>query len=171
MTEFSIDGEYVVRVDYSQSLDQMIEAGKYAWANHMVIKRSSFPVTGKERSGERKIHLLYPNGKEASTDEVNQWNVKHGFHHACLEELLALGAAYPDLQMNYPIVALGSVSVIGLRQCPELFHRFKDGATSFGPESKERALLITEEQGWNIAGPWEREHRFAIIKSVHDYQF
>lgn len=105
--------------------------------------------------------MLYGNGKAVTSDMVETYIRQNHYRHAFLEELLALGAAFPDLQMNFPIVALGSVSE--LLECPELYRNFKDEATSFGPESLERALLVTKSQGWLGDGFWERPHRFAIV--------
>ncbi|MFA6593940.1 MAG: hypothetical protein WCT16_01655 [Candidatus Buchananbacteria bacterium] len=107
-----------VIVDFSQNLEQMIVAGCYNWKNDN-ITANHFPIMG---SGKQSvlIELLWFNqyfkdGDEviAKLAEVNAWltEQKAGYKYrwATIAELLALGIAFPDLQRQFPIGALGSI--------------------------------------------------------------
>lgn len=108
---------FPVVVDYTQTLKQMISAGKYDWANDN-ITAEHFPIngTGKE---ENDITLFHFNRSISSNDAIAEMD-KAGFRSATIEELLALGASQPELQKQFPIVALGSVwpSPGGIRYVP-----------------------------------------------------
>lgn len=106
-------------VDCGQDLAQMILAGGYDSVNSD-ITADHFPLA--KGSGKRavKVDLLhfncyFNNGDEvvAKLKEVNDWLAEQGasyrYRFARVEELLALGAAYRDLQRKYPIGALGSI--------------------------------------------------------------
>jgi len=107
-------GTYKVTVDYGQSLDTMITAGRYDWKNGD-INDQNFPISGR-RTSETEIALFHFN-KGMSTDAVLAELDKRGFRAATLPELLALGADQPELQRQFPIIALGSVwrDPIGIR--------------------------------------------------------
>lgn len=98
---------YPVTVSYDLSLAEMIDAGGYDWSNPNIIAES-FPVGG---AGEQERELVLVNlGRHASsTEEVLAEIDRQGLRPAVIEELLAFGAAYPDKQREFPIVALGSV--------------------------------------------------------------
>lgn len=96
----------VVTVDYAMTLPQMIAAGKYDWVNSDITQKN-FPI---EPSGAVEVPLeLVDFGRSVGSDEVLAEFDRRGLRAATLPELLALGAAYPDLQRQFPIVALGSV--------------------------------------------------------------
>lgn len=92
-------------VNYDQSLAEMIAAGKYDWVNGDITQKN-FPVKGK---GQVELPLeLVHFGRLVGSDEVLAECERRGLRAATLPELLALGAAYPDPQRQFPIVALGS---------------------------------------------------------------
>jgi hypothetical protein len=95
--------EYVVSVDYGKKLEDMIAVGQYDWKNGD-INSKNFQVTGGEGVVETKLELVHLN-KVASTKEVEAYLEENGFRPATLEELLAFGATYPDVQREFPIVA------------------------------------------------------------------
>lgn len=102
----SICGTYRVTLDYGQSLDAMIAAGRYDW-NNVDINAQNFPITG---SGTSEIEIvLFRFVKSMSASAVQAELDKRGFRTATLPELLALGASQPKLQRQFSIVALGSV--------------------------------------------------------------
>ena len=127
-----------VTVDYSRSLAEMIGAGKYDWVN-FDITAEHFPITG---TGKAEVNLVLVHFNRAmSTNEVLDDFKKRGLRPAKIEELLALGERYPDLQREFPIVALGSAfeNPRGRRYCPFLW---RVGA--------ERGLdLRLLERGWS----------------------
>lgn len=111
-------------VDYNMTLEQMIVAGNYDWKNDD-LNTKNFPVKGegiqwfefdlvdpkKGISSEDALKLL-----EKDSDPANPWMP------AQTEHLLALGAAFPDLQRKNPLVALGSVALVrGNRHVPYLY--------------------------------------------------
>src|SRR3989344_871017 len=110
---------FKITVDYSQPLAEAIKAGKYDWVNEN-ITREHFPKT---REGKKEVAVaLLHFGKAISSDEAFAEIKKQGCRAAVLEELLALGAAQPELQRQFPIIALGSVwsGPGGLRFVPGL---------------------------------------------------
>lgn len=103
--QVSGDG-FIVTVDYSKSLAEMVASGHYDWKNSDIVAEH-FPTTQKGVN-EVKLELVHLD-KNASTDEVLRYLDEHGYRPATLLELLAFGAKYPDEQKKYPVVALGSV--------------------------------------------------------------
>lgn len=97
---------YLVTVNYGMTLEQMIAAGEYSSRNND-ITAEHFPFTGIGQV-EVELHLVHL-GRNASTDAVLAELDRRGLRPAKIEELLALGAKYPDLQKEFPLVALGSV--------------------------------------------------------------
>ena len=146
----SINGkldEYVVSVNYGMGLAEMIAAGQYDWKNSD-INTDNFPVTG-EGVVETKLELVHLD-KVASTDEVEAYLEENGLRLATIEELLAFGATYPDVQREFPVIALGSswVSRDGHRHVPYL-----DG---YGTE---RGLGLD----W-LDDPWDVVCRFLAVR-------
>ncbi|PIR72123.1 MAG: hypothetical protein COU42_02245 [Candidatus Nealsonbacteria bacterium CG10_big_fil_rev_8_21_14_0_10_36_24] len=137
----------MVIVDYSQTLAQMIKAGNYGWVNND-ITQEHFPIAGSGKQEEEIVLFCF--GKNISSGDAIAEMEKQGFRPARIEELLALGAAYPGLQKQFPIVALGSVwqDPVSSRLVPYL-NWFSD----------ERLLhLLWFEGGWG--GDW----RFAAVR-------
>jgi hypothetical protein len=114
--------QYSVIIDYAKSVEQMKSDGQYDWSNDN-INGENFPITGEEVV-ETKLELVHLN-KVASTKEVEAYLEENGFRPATLEELLAFGATFPDVQREYPVVALGSswVHRYGFRDVPYLHRR------------------------------------------------
>ncbi len=126
-------------VDYSRSLAKMVKAGNYDYVNNNIIEKN-FPlhfrsqtevtaVGGGPFRTPGRVHedngefVLVHLDRIATTDEVLQHLNKLGLEPAEIEELLAFGEKYPDIQREYPIVVLGSVwrSPDGYRFCPGLY--------------------------------------------------
>lgn len=106
-----------VTVDRDKKLKAMIEAGRYDYANSDITDKH-FPVEG---SGTVEIDIeLVHYGRDMSTDAVLKDLDARGLRPAKIEELLALGATKPELQREFPIIALGSVwqDLHGDRDCP-----------------------------------------------------
>lgn len=96
---------YHLIVDYAQSLKQMIAAGYYDWVNPDIEKNFSVQGSGRVELGAELIHL----NRNVSSDEALKELDRLGYRAATAEELLAFGAAYPEKQREFPIVALGTV--------------------------------------------------------------
>lgn len=95
-----------VTVDYGMTLEQMIAAGRYDSQNGD-ITAEHFPLQGTGKV-EVELHLVHLN-KVVSTEEVLAELDRRNLRPAKIEEILALGAKYPNLQKEFPVVALGSV--------------------------------------------------------------
>jgi hypothetical protein len=97
---------YPITVDCSQTLEQMIAAGNYDWVNSDITSEA-FPVKGKgvvQIPDAKPVHF----GRKMSSDAAIAELDKMGLRPATHTELLAFGAKYPELQRQFPIVALGS---------------------------------------------------------------
>ena len=140
---------YNVVVDYNLSLVEMIKAGKYDWVNDGITQKH-FPLQEK---GLGKIGftitLLHLN-RYISSDEAIEKISEAGYRPATLPELLALGESQPELQRQFPIVALGSVWQCrgGPRCVPYLWY---DGS--------ERRLDLTL-----FERDWSPHYRFAVAR-------
>ncbi|MGH3001523.1 MAG: hypothetical protein ACRDM1_02440 [Gaiellaceae bacterium] len=96
-----------LRVDYDRSLADLVAAGGYDRANEYVTE-SLFPILGRG-SGDVEIVLVCVE-RAASTEEVLRELDRPELRLGRIAELLALGAAQPELQRSFPIVALGSAA-------------------------------------------------------------
>ena len=133
-------------VDFGKSLEEMIAAGKYDWRNNDITS-ARFPITGGGRvSVDAK---LFHFNRTMTSDEVGRELDKAGYRSATIAELLAFGAAFPEVQRQFPVIALGSVgSVFGFRLVPCLRRR---GA--------ERNLYLS----WHD-GAWDDVCRFLAVR-------
>lgn len=97
----------------------MIAAGNYDHRNSH-ITAENFPITGNGQV-TTEIVLVHFNRDIESDDAVKEQE-QMGLRPATLPELLAFGAKYPDVQREFPIVALGSswVDPFGDRHVPSL---------------------------------------------------
>lgn len=101
--------EITLTVDYSRTVQEMINAGNYDWTNNdITVKHFPLPT---ELSGKKvpvSTKLFHFNRSISSKDATSEMD-KAGYRPATLAELLALGEAHPELQKEFPLVALGSV--------------------------------------------------------------
>ena len=114
-----VDETYKVIVDYGLSLAEMVKAGKYDWFNDDITDKR-FEVQG---DGQHEVELVLVHlNRNATTKEVLEYLHNQGLEPAKIEHLLAFGATYPELQKQFPIIALGSsfVDVSGDRFYPYL---------------------------------------------------
>ena len=113
-----------VIVDYSKSLQEMIAAGAYDYVNSN-ITAENFPVNG-EGQQEHDLVLFHFARRIPSDDAIAEME-RAGYEPGDIADLLALGADQPELQRQFPIVALKSVwrGPFGSRYVPCLC---RDGA-------------------------------------------
>ena len=104
-TKKAVGDIYTAVVDYSMSLSDMIKVGKYDRVNGN-ITAENFPINGSDKV-EVSFELVHLN-KPASSEEVLLHMEKNNLRPVNLEELLAFGAKYPEIQREFPICALGS---------------------------------------------------------------
>ena len=108
-----------ITVDYNRSLVEMVKTGRYDWVNHN-ITAEHFPV--KDEGNQELTITLFHFNRSIASGEVFSEMEKQDFRPAKIEELLALGEKYPELQKKFHIVALGSVwrNPNGYRRVPVL---------------------------------------------------
>jgi len=151
MTRESIADEqfivYPVTVNYGLSLAEMIEVGKYDWVNDSITAKH-FPFTG-EGMAELEVQLVHFKRRIESDDAIKKMDGM-GLRPLALSELLAFGAKFPEVQREFPIIALGSVwrRRYGSRYVPVLWEY-----------DRERDLDL----GW-FEGRWLGFYRFAAVR-------
>ena len=97
---------YPLSVDYGRSVEDGVRAGRYDWANSDITSCNFLT----KRKGMAEISVEIINfARYISTDGVLRELDRMGYRPAELHELLAFGEKYPDVQREFPIVALGSV--------------------------------------------------------------
>ncbi len=143
------DPRYKLTVDYAQTLARMIQVGNYGWVNKKIIQENFPNHPADEGREEVVIKLLSFNGpisSENALEKMGKWNLRS----VRIEELLALGAAYPELQKKSPIICLGSVwqHRDGGRFIPYL---------SWDAERRNLDLLCFEND-------WDKCWRFAVVR-------
>lgn len=98
---------YRVQVDYSQSIAEMVKAGKFDTVPPN-FRPEQFPISGHGMV-PTAISLLHFNRPMTSESVVREMG-SQGLRPAMIEELLTLGTQYPDLQRHFQIMALGSMA-------------------------------------------------------------
>ena len=125
-----------VVVDYRRTFDQMVRAGNYG---HVLgsINGNKFPIRPlhsglAEMDGspyrqiapiKTEVILVHLNQAVSTNTALGQMD-RLGLEGSPIEEILAVGEKYPDLQRKFPIVGLGSIwqSEAGQpRYCPLLY--------------------------------------------------
>lgn len=96
-----------VVIDNDISLEEMVRAGRYDWGN-LGINGKNF----KFKRGKGKVRIIIKLvcfNRLTSYREVLQWFRRHGLRPGNLPELLAFGATYPEKQLEFPIVQVGTL--------------------------------------------------------------
>lgn len=94
-------------IDYTKTVEQVIADSNYDWKNSD-INAKNFPVS-PEMVGKKievSAKLFHFNRNISSDDAISKMD-KAGYRPATLMELLFLGFLFPELQRQFPIVALG----------------------------------------------------------------
>ncbi len=131
---------YTVEVDYDLSLEEAIKAGKY---DHVGtdFTLDKYPSVQK---GKGPVEMFFVKvEKQLVTDEVVMELEKRGLRPATVPELLALGAAKPELQRESQIMIIGSLGPEGVILIPYL-----------GEEDGRRFLdktWVTPDRRWDSA--------------------
>src|SRR6476659_4550267 len=94
-----------VVVDYSRSLNAMINDGRYD-SVHADITPRNFRLSARGYQ-QHEVLLVQFEQSVAPLEAVLRMR-ERSYRAAMIEELLALGSQHPDLQRSIPIVALGS---------------------------------------------------------------
>lgn len=142
-------GTYPVSVPYNgaSTIKELVAAGAFDWKNDDITDKH-FPQekTGAEDVEIELVHL----DRDISTDDALVELDKRGLRPANPAELLAFGATFPEVQREFPVIALGQ------------FWRDPRGYRNVvclgGDGSKRHAFL-----GWTGRG-WFRDCRFAGVR-------
>lgn len=100
---------YKLVIRRSRPLADQIAAGRYDWIDPG-INRQNFPGAEGNTDEEAEVVLFHFN-RVMSSDAVIEEIAKEGYEPEELPGLLAFGATKPELQRQFPIIALGSVWV------------------------------------------------------------
>jgi len=98
---------YPLSVDYGRSVEDGVKTGRYNWADSDITSHN-FPTKRKGAAEVAVVELTYFN-RVISTDEALRELDRMGCRPAELHVLLAFGEKYPEVQHEFPVVALGSV--------------------------------------------------------------
>ncbi|MCX6744845.1 MAG: hypothetical protein NTX82_04950 [Candidatus Parcubacteria bacterium] len=165
-TTFNITDCNVI-VDYNLSLLDMIKAGRYDEDKDKIIER--FKIEGE---GQKKVQLVlvYPHHNTITngvvkgaceTSEVHVGMRQLGLESAKIEHLLAFGSAYPDIQRQFPIVALNSIWTTK----PSGFY---GGTSNYCPilfcHEHKRCLGITPSWREGYGDYWGVSDRFLAVR-------
>jgi hypothetical protein len=147
--ELKTRNRFLVTIDYSRPLDQMIAAGKYSYVNENITV-ANFPITDTGKV-ETEI-ILVDFGRDIESDDAEKELATMGLEPAGIEHATAFGEKYPDVQREYPIVFLGSVwsGSDGDPHVPFL------GCWS---DLRELCLDCRSDE-------WARDYRFAAVRKV-----
>lgn len=107
-----------ISVDCSQTLEEMILAPHLDWVRGDISSKW-YPVKGRGRKILKVeiVHLNCEISPEGAIAEI----IKRGMRPALIEELLAFGTSFPEIQRNFRVVALGSFTeVLGSYNIPYL---------------------------------------------------
>jgi len=141
---------FQILVDYTLSFPELIALGNYDDVSELITYEVNFPTeVGKISQSAELIHF----GRRISSDdaitEVTQ--VKPGYRHANIWELLSFGAEYPELQREFAIVALGTTWITARCLAVSLLSR---------GEHSERRVGIA-----HFSGTWGSNIRFLVVRN------
>lgn len=137
--------EFSLPVNYDRSIEEARKEGKYDWENSDITSKN-FPTTRKG-TADIVLHIRHFDREITSEKAIEEMD-KLGLRPAETHELLALGAAHPDLQRQFPIIALGSVWQDRGDYCVPYLNRV----------DSERDLGLS----WFGSG-WDASYRFAAV--------
>jgi hypothetical protein len=101
--------QYQVPVDYTQSLMTALQSGSYNWVEQHVSS-ADFPDATADGTATLSAKLAAFD-TSMSIDDFTKAQAAAGFRQATLKELLAFGKAFPNVQKDAPIIALGSTAM------------------------------------------------------------
>ena len=112
MSRFQLDQRIrwylMVTVDYSESFDQMVHHGQYDLVSSKMTSEN-WPIHGHGQ--KRRFMRVVLFGRTVHVEEILEYAAQNRLHLGRIEELLAVGRMYPDLQRCAPVLALGSKSI------------------------------------------------------------
>ena len=138
---------YPVTVNYDLSVEDAVKLGRYDWNNSDISSRNF--QTKRKGTAEVAVELIHFN-RYISTKDAQKELDQRVYRPAELHELLAFGEKYPNVQREFPIVALGFVWQV--RGCRRDVSGLKGGGS-------ERSLDLD----W-VGRGWGEIYRFAAVR-------
>lgn len=96
---------YSVAFNYAEGIEAKVVAGHYDWSNSDTSKHFPTNRTGTVKGGIKLFHF----DRNISSEEAIREMDKAGYRPAEACELLDFGKTHPDVQREFPIIALGSI--------------------------------------------------------------
>lgn len=106
-----ITHSFTVSADEAKTVEELTVEGKYGWSNSNITSKN-FPRPESGTKTEKDV-VLFHFGKTMTSEQVISEMEQEGYRPVTIHELLALGITEPNLQREFPILALGSVCVLG----------------------------------------------------------
>ncbi len=138
---------HTVEVDYSQTVEEMVLAGRYDSSNED-INSQNFSIKGEGKKQVEVFEICFGRVVDSSEDLTVKLD-ELGYKPAQLPELLSLGKEKPELQRDHPIIALGSLAVIWGYRCVSSLDE---------SDSRRRLSLRPFRDDW---GAW---YRFLVVR-------
>lgn len=148
---------FPVKVDYTQTLDEMIKAGKYT-AKDRTITAENLPheISGKGTVNVEVVLLQF--SRDISSAEVKKEITSRGLEPVKIEHLLAFGAQHPEVQRKFEIAFLGAcwIEMGRFRVVPCLSSNM-----GLGADPARHIALLAEP----LDGVWPKDFRFAAVRT------
>lgn len=100
--------DITINIDYTKTINELIKDGKYNWVNSGVTAEN-FSISPEMTEKKEVSAKLFHFNRDISSEDVISEMDKVGYRPANLTELLSWGILFPELQKQFPIVALGAV--------------------------------------------------------------
>jgi len=143
---------FILTVNFDRSFDEMIYAGRYDWKNSDITAKR-FPIEGNGivKFEARYFHFNHNISSEDARKEIEESDTTNSWMPAKVEHLLSHGETYPEEQLKFPVIGLGSVAKVdGGRVVPFL-----------GGGDSGRDLDL----GWWV-GDWAPDYRFLAVRKI-----
>ncbi len=165
---------FTLAVDYVRGLKEAIKAGHYDYVNENIDETNFPPGEDEEGEKEAKFRLFHFGRSLEFDDDLRKMvgkMIEEGFRAATLRELLAFGEANPELQRQFPIIALkarwlspyrterGSASSEPVRRDLDYYDSRHWCVAELGELSGGRSLNLV---CWD-ACRWDRDCRFLAV--------
>ena len=105
--EGQIDRVYPVTIEYDQSLESMVKSGGYDYVCSSDVL-DNFSITGEGRQSHDLV-LINFNKALMTREHIIAGLEVLDLEPALVEDLLAFGIKYPDMQRAFPIICPGAV--------------------------------------------------------------
>lgn len=136
------EADRLLTVPAHLTFEERVACGSYGLRD-TYLKEKWFPVTS-DQIGDWKWKF-FPVSWAISLKDVNQLMRRDGYQAAAIGHLLAFGEKYPEEQLAFPIIGLGSVAEIGGRYYVPALGRF----------SNLRELKVSHSSGY-----WDSQYHF-----------